>query len=440
MEEATVSLPPGPTTPLDLAVAVDSFEAIRELAENYGGVSSRPAASRNRPQILVNDPDAVGRVLGRNHKNYLKGRDFERVKMLLGYGLIVSDGEHWKAQRKMIQPAFHHDVIARLSEIMRRVNEDFCGRWRRHAETGRPVNVTEEVAELALEIMVRTLFSDDYDAMTQRLDGKPFGFLTEERARDLQTAVQFRSTTRVIQEIVDRRRREPARDDLVGLMMAARHPSTGAPMGDKALMDEITTLIIAGHETTATTLNWTWYLLSRHPEVAAGLWAEVDELGRDEAPRFADLPRLDYARRILEETLRLYPPVWMFSRRAAADDRLAGYTVPAGADVFISPYFLHRRADHWPRPEVFDPDRFTPAEVAARHAYAYIPFSAGPRRCIGDFFGLVEMQIHLGHVARHLRLTYAGSEEPEIEPAMNLRSRRPLLFHAALRDGDGATV
>lgn len=433
MQEISVSLPPGPSTPFDLAVAVDSFDAIRELAEEYGDVSSRPAASRDRLGVLVNHPDTVARVLGRNHKNYLKGRDFERVKMLLGYGLIVSDGEHWKAQRKMIQPAFHHDVIARLSEIMRRVNESFCARWRRSAETGETINVTEEVADLALEIMVRTLFSDDYDALAERVEGKPFGFLITERTRDLAIAVQFRATTRVIQEIVDRRRSEPPRDDLVGLMMAARHPSTGEPMDDKALMDEITTMIIAGHETAATTMNWTWYLLSRHPRVEAELHREVDRLGRDDAPDFDDLPALGYARRVVEETLRLYPPVWLFSRRAAGEDRLGAYTVPAGADVFISPYFLHRRADFWPEPEVFDPERFAADRVKERHPYAYIPFSAGPRRCIGDFFGLVEMQIHFGLMSRHLRLRYAGDGEPEIEPAMNLRSREPLVFAAEPR-------
>lgn len=436
MEETIATLPPGPSTPMDLAVGVDSFAAIRELAEDYGDVSCRPAATRDRVAILVNHPDAVGRVLGRNHKNYRKGRDFERVKMLLGHGLIVSDGDFWKAQRKMIQPAFHRDVIARLSEVMRRVNERFCARWRRLAARGEAIRVTEEVADLALEVMVRTLFSDDYDAMTRRLDGKPFGFLIAERARDLGTALQFRATTRVIREIVDRRRGEPARHDLVGMMMAARHPSTGEPMADRALMDEITTMIIAGHETAATTMNWCWYLISRHPEVEARIHREVDALGRADAPDFGDLSSLAYTRQVVEETLRLYPPVWLFSRRAAADDRLGGYSVPAGADVFLSPYFLHRRADFWPEVERFDPDRFTPDKVAERHPYAYIPFSAGPRRCIGDLFALVEMQIHFGLMTRHLRLRLVGPE-PEIEPGMNLRSREPLVFDAEPRGAGG---
>ena len=217
------------------------------------------------------------------------------------------------------------------------------------------------------------------------------------------------------------------------MMMAARHPSTGEPMGDKALMDEITTMIVAGHETAATTMNWTWYLLSRHAEAEAELHREVDRLGRDDAPEFSDLPALAHTRRVIEEALRLYPPVWLFSRRAAGNDRLGEYTVPAGADVFLSPYFLHRRADFWPEPERFDPERFLPERVAERHPYAYIPFSAGPRRCIGDFFGLVEMQIHFGLMSRHLRLRFAGEGEPEIEPAMNLRSSRPLLFDATPR-------
>jgi cytochrome P450 len=199
-------------------------------------------------------------------------------------------------------------------------------------------------------------------------------------------------------------------------------------MSDKEIIDEVTTLIVAGHETSAGTLNWVWYLLSQHPEVEQAFHTEVDNVLQGRAPEFNDLANLALTRQIIEEALRIYPPVWLFTRIAIDDDTIGPYHVPAGTNIFITPYFLHRNTAYWPNPEMFDPSRFEENAQKNRHRFAYIPFSAGPRRCIGDFFGIVEMQIHLGLMGQHFRLHHVNDRPIELEPAINLRTKHPILM------------
>ena len=430
---AVSPVPPGPVEKHDINISEQSFPVIRELVKHYPDICRIPSKSRVQDTYLLNHPDAVKRVLIDNHKNYVKGVGFERVKLLLGNGIIVSNGEFWKQQRRMVQPAFHRDMLKHLTAMMQRVTQDLLCRWEQAATAGQTVNVSVAMSAFGLEIILRGLFSDDLDRLIDENGGNPFSIFTEDSARDLSLAVKFRALIKLIQSVIDRRRKQQTTPtDMLGALMAARDLQ-GRPMSDKALIDEIMTLIVAGHETSAVNLTWMWHLLGQYPAVEALLHAEVDGLPYELSPGFSDLPGLNYARQIMFETMRLYPPVWLFSRKALQDDWVPGGHIPAGSDIFISPFFLHRRPDCWPDPERFEPLRFTDAETAHRHRAAYIPFSAGPRKCIGDIFSTVEMQIHFGTIARKLKLRPVPEQEIELEPAINLRCKHNIIMIPELR-------
>ena len=236
--------------------------------------------------------------------------------------------------------------------------------------------------------------------------------------------VKFRALTKIVVEIMEQRRASGDRPlDFVSMFLDARDKTTGEPMADKDLVDEVMTLIVAGHETTAATLAWMWYCVAEHPEVEAALHAEVDPLAADEPPRFADLDRYVYTKQLMYETLRHYPPVWLFTRKALGPDELGGYGVEPGTDVFLSPWVVHRHPAFWDEPERFQPERFGPEGVNTKHEFAYFPFSMGPRRCTGDFFALVEAVVHMGWMAPRFRLRYVPDRPLELEPAVNLRSK-----------------
>ena len=423
-ERPLLPLPPGPAEALEFEADTESFHRMWAFFEEFGDIYHVRSPLRDRPTYVLNHPDLVHRVLVTNWRNYAKGRGFERVKMLLGNGLIVSDGDHWLAQRRMIQPAFRRDIIGELSEVARRENRALLERWERLADSGEPVDISHEASELALNIILGTIFSDDLDQYRGAEGKTPFAMLVDDTARDLALVMKFRALTKIVHEIMERRRRDGVHQiDFLSMFMDARNKETGEPMADKDLVDEVMTLVVAGHETTAATLGWVWYCLANEPEVEARLHAEVDDLARDEPPLFADLDRYGYTKKVMFEALRQYPPVWLFTRRAIGADELGGYPVEPGTDIFLSPYVVHRHPDFWDDPEVFDPDRFGVEGVNTRHEFAYFPFSMGPRRCTGDFFAMVETVVHVGWMAPRFRLRYVPDQPLELEPAVNLRSK-----------------
>ncbi len=430
ISDAAPALPPGPAAAFDLNTTEESFHYIPGVLAEHGDIVRVRPESRTADSYLINHPDYVKHVLVSNHKNYIKGVGFERVKMLLGNGIIVTDGEFWHAQRKMIQPAFHRNVIAAMAGRMAASNLAALPRWQRLADAAETINITDTMSELSLEVILHAIFGDDLERLIERLGHNPFSILVEHSERDLQLAVRFRGLQKLVAEIIAERRTgaetSDERPDFLAMLMAARHPRTGEPMSDAALIDEVMTLIVAGHETTATTLNWTWYLLCNHPEAEARMQTEIDAVVGDATPGIEHVGQLTYTGQVLEEALRLYPPVWLYTRKAVNADRLGPYDVAPGTDIFITPYYLHRHPDFWDAPEAFRPERFAPEAVAARHRHVHIPFSAGPRRCIGDHFAMVEMKIHLALMARRFRLRLQAAEPVELEPAVNLRSRQPL--------------
>ena len=422
-------IPPGPAESFDLNMTEESFEKIETLIADYGDICRFTSPSRKSDGYLINHPDYIKHVLLKNHQNYIKGVGFDRIKMLLGNGIIVSDGPFWRRQRRMMQPSFNRKVTGQLSGLIQRCNLDLLQHWEKLAEKEEVINLSEVSSELALDIVLRALFSDDLDIMVEKHGGNPFSILTEDPARDMKLVLKFRELGKLLLELIQWRREEkPERFDFLAMFMDSRDKETGEAMTDRELLDELMTMIIAGHETSAITLNWVWYFLAKFPEVEAKVHTEVDDADYKGVPDFKDLDQLTYVKQVVEEALRYYPPVWLFTRKSIEDDVIGDYFIPAGSDIFISPYYLHRNSKFWPDAETYDPERFSEHAIKQQHKQAYVPFSAGPRRCIGDFFATVEMQMHVGLMARHFRLENVSEQALELEPEINMRSKHAIMM------------
>ena len=419
--------PPEAELQFDVGSTDDSLERMIELFARHGDTYRVYVPARRSYTYVVHHPDDVKRVLVANHRNYTKGVGLDRVRILLGKGIMTSEGELWKRQRYMMQPLFHRRVISGFAELIAQANDRWIERWEGLARRGELINLTDEMSELTLEMVLRSIFGRDLDRLSQQLDGNPFEVVTKEQSRDLQFAYKFRSLTKLVAQLIAQRRAsEEEHVDYVAMLMNARDKETGAPMGERELIDEVMTLIVAGHETTASGLNWTWYLLSQHPQVESRLHAEIDAAAEVPAPSLTQMEELRYTRQVIDESLRLYPPGWVLSRRTIEADVLGGYPVPAGTNVLLPLYLLHRHPHFWKDPEAFEPGRFAPGHEAERPRFAYMPFAAGPRHCIGESFALYEMLVHLYKVARRYRLRYVPDKPLELEAQINLRTRYPL--------------
>jgi enediyne biosynthesis protein E7 len=420
--------PPEADLQFDIGSTDDSLERMIELFARYGDTYRVFVPARRSYTYVVHHPDDVKRVLVSNHRNYTKGLGLDRVRILLGKGIMTSEGELWKRQRYMMQSLFHRRVIGQFAQLIAAANDRFLEHWDQLAARGEPLNLTDEMSSLTLEIVLRSIFGTDLDRLARQLGGNPFEVVSKEPSRDLQFAYRFRSLTRLVAQLIARRRtaRDEEHFDYVAMLMQARDKETGEPMGERELIDEVMTLIVAGHETTASGLNWTWYLLSQHPEVEARLHAELDAAPALAAPPLAEMETFSYTQQVINEALRLYPPGWLLSRRTIEADVLGGYSVPAGTNVLLPLYLLHRHPRFWRDPQTFDPTRFAPEHEAERPRFAYMPFAAGPRHCIGETFALYEMLVHLYKVARRHRLVYVPDQPLELEAQINLRTRHPL--------------
>jgi len=420
--------PPEAELQFDVGSTDDSLERMIELFARHGDTYRVYVPSRHSWTYVIHHPDDVKRVLVSNYRNYTKGTGIDRIKLLLGKGIMTSEGELWKRQRAMMQPCFHRRVISRFADLIAQANERFIARWEALAARGELVNVTEEMSDLTLEIVMRSLIGRDLERVTQELGANPFEVVARDSARNLQFVYKFRSLTGLVQKLIARRRAQPDEEhfDYLAMLLSARDKETGLPMSDGELIDEILTLIVAGHETTASGLNWTWYLLSQHPEAEARLHAELDAAAELPAPSLVQVEALAYTQQVINEALRLYPPGWVLSRRTIEADVLGGYPVPARTNVLLPLYLVHRHPRFWKDPEVFWPERFAPEHEAERPRFAYMPFAAGPRHCIGETLALFEMFVHLYKVARRYRLRYVADKPLELEAGINLRTRHPL--------------
>lgn len=410
-------LAPGPRgsrlTGALLAWKRDPVHFLLDTQHAYGDI----ARFRLGPYLthLVTHPDGIRHVIAANDANYCRGRFYEKFKIFFGEGLLTMDGDAWKGHRRVAQPAFLRTVVGGSTPHVARATEDLLRRWRRLAEDGEHVGLIGEVMGLTLSSLSRTLFGLDLGDRDGRIGaavdfgiGAMFnrGTLGEMLPAWLPTG-RNRAIVRnraVLQAMVERIRREHDREratvDLVDLFESA----DGGGWPDAAVRDEVTTVFLAGQETTAMALCWTLAAVAAHPHVREELEAEVDGVLDGGPVTEEHLPRLRYTRMVVEESLRLYPPIWLYTRDALADDEVMGHHVPAGSSVIVSPLATHRRPDLWPSPETFDPTRFDPELKERRARFAYFPFGGGPRQCIGSHLALHELTIMLAMISAGFRL------------------------------------
>jgi cytochrome P450 len=425
----TTAIPPGPTEGFDIGGSEESLERLRDYFARFGDIYRVFAPARGVYDYIINNPEDIKRVMLSNHRNYTKGNGMDRVKILLGNGIMTSEGDFWRRQRRMMQPAFHRRVIDRFAQLIGEVNDKYADRWAAAAARGEPVNISSDSSELTLEIVLRSIFGTDLARLEQMMGVNPFEVVAKQSNRDLKFAFQFRSLARLVGELIQRRRREDEEHfDFLGMLMLTRDRETDQPMADKELIDEVLTLIVAGHETTAAALTWTWYLVGTHSQTAEGLQAEADAVNPAGRLSLDAAESLSFTHQVLQESLRLYPPGWLLSRRAIEADELGGFQIAPRTDVLISPYMLHRHPQFWSDPEEFRPERFAAADAEERHRFAYIPFAVGPRHCIGENIAMFEMLAHMHTMTRRFRLTRATAEPVEFEAQINLRPRSNLMM------------
>ncbi|WP_216216971.1 cytochrome P450 [Amycolatopsis aidingensis] len=431
---------PGPprraTLNLLASMARDRLSVMTSVTRRYGDA----VRLRLGPKSLhfFNHPDHAKYVLADNPGNYVKGIGLTHAKRALGDGLLTSEGELWKAQRKTIQPAFQAKRIAGKTEAIAQEAEGLVTRLRKHAGGG-PVDIREEMTGLTLGVLGRSLL--DADLSVYESIGDSFEAVQDQAMFEMMSlsAVptwvplpkqrRFRRARaeldRIVARLAEERAANPTSDggDVLSRLVEATGRESEARVRAQRMRDELVTLLLAGHDTTASTLSWTFYLLDRHPEVWERVHAEAVEVLGDGPPSYEDLHRLSYTTMVLQEVMRLYPAVWLLPRKARTADEIGGYPVPAGAEVLLCPYTLHRHPAFWADPDRFDPDRFDSSRAATRPRYAYIPFGAGPRVCVGSSLGLLEATIVTAYVARELRLATAPGYQVRPEPMLTLRVR-----------------
>jgi cytochrome P450 len=414
--------------------------SIRELVRNplgfftaitreYGDiVCYRPAPDT---AYLLNHPDYVRYVLLDNNHNYDKTTYSNQVfKKLIGDNLLSAEGETWRRQRRLMQPAFHHTRLELLDSLVVTAAQEMLVRWDALYAQGQPLDIAREMSGLTLTVTARALFGvnlgervnqiGDIVNRAARFFEKPSHPIVQQAVLEFQT---------VIDEIIQERKQDfQDNGDLLSSLMQARDASGQRRMDDEELRTQLFALLLAGYETTANALSWTWYLLVQHPDIYTRLRQEVQAVLGGRPPEFSDLDKIPFLRQVLDESLRLYPPAWILGRRAIGEDMIGGYYVAPGTVLAISIYTLHRHPAFWENPDTFDPQRFAPTQAVARHRFAYIPFGGGPRQCIGNNLGLMEASLVIACVCQRYELRLPPGSEVLPQALFVLRPSRDVLM------------
>jgi cytochrome P450 len=389
----------------------------------------------SRRVYQVNHPDLIRDILITHDWNFVKGRALRASRPVLGDGLLTSEGELHRRQRRLVQPAFHSQRLAAYANVMVECADEARSAW----TNGSVLAIDQEMMRLTLQIVGRTLFSADLhndasgvgDILTRSLHLflmlnspltqllPPLRRLAERKASRVRAEI-----TTVVQKVIDQHREHPDRyDDMLSMLLRSTDEGGTGYMSDELLLDESLTLFLAGHETTANALTWTWYLLAQHQDVAAQLYAELDRVLAGRQPTLDDIPQLDYTSRVFKESLRIYPPAWVIAREAVTEYRLGDMSISAGSTLVMSPFAMHRDPRFWPGPERFDPDRWKDGDTNPRPRFAFFPFSAGTRACIGEHFAMMEGVLLLATLAQKWQFHLVPAQTVELWPQITLRPR-----------------
>ena len=445
------SFPPGPKGAPLVGSLFDfrrsgTLDFYRDVWRQYGDVSSATVGPVKF--FVVVRPEHIQHVLVKNPDKYVKGISHEKLRVAIGNGILTLEGEKWYRQRKLMQPVYTPKGIRPYAEIMTDESQHLIERWRTQLPPDRVVDINQEMTRVTMKVISRAMFGIDMDE-NFRDAARALIMLLEYTSASTNTLIdmplfiptptnqRLKHAKRVLREflmnIIQKRRQEGLQDDLLSMLMSSKDEETGATMTDEHLHDEALITFFAGHETTASLLTWTWYLLSKNPRVEAKLHAELAQKLQGRTPTLDDLSNLPYTRMVLDDALRLYSPVPLLARDAAMDDELAGYRVPKGTMVVVMPYATHRHPDFWEKPLEFYPEHFEEAAVAKRPRYAYFPFGSGQRICIGLHFAHMEAALILADVAQRFQLRMAEENDGKLMYVGVARPLKPIKMKVTAR-------
>ncbi len=410
-------------------------EYLQDAVREYGDLVHFQAGSVNA--YLINHPDAVQTVLRDHHQLYNKDTiQYNALAKVTGRGLLTNSGASWLKQRRLIQPAFARQKLAMIEPFVVSATHSLLERWQVYHNLSKPVDVDREMMHLSLEVLGLALFGTDLkervgslvEATLTALDHimagarNPFQaptFLPTAGNRRFKSALN--TLDQAIQNLLKERVQQGLGDDLLSLLITAQNEQGKEALPDRQIRDEIITLLIAGHETVATALSWSWYLLAKNPDKRDLLFAEVDSILAGKTPELSHLEQLPYTAQVFLEALRIYPPAWLITRKAMQADVVGEIEIPIGSLIIISPFTMHRNRHYWQDVEIFQPERFNPEQDSQRHKFAYLPFGGGPALCIGKNFALIEAQMILAMISQVFTLDLDSGQEVGMDPLVTLR-------------------
>ena len=413
------------------------FGYLKQARETHGDIYNLNLGISK--MLIVNHPRHLQHILVDNAQNYRKGGAmWDAIRAMLGNGLVVSEGSFWMRQRRMMNPQFHRQRLAALTDLMVSAIDESLNTWETSAN-GSSFNLSPAFTELTMKVITRTLFGTGLDQKEMDKASKALDYsvsyiiraivlnslpswMPAPGKKEYQQAIKQIDET-VYRIIADSRKDNGESNHLLAMLLDMVDAETGEGMTDEQLRDEVTTMFLAGYETTSIVLAWAWDFLTHHPDVMEKLQAEVDATIGDRLPTFADLMKMPYSRMILSETLRIRPAAWQLPRTAVEDDEIDGYPIPAGTTITSLIYMCHYHPEEWENAEVFNPERFLPEKSEKRHKFAYMPFGAGQRKCIGMDFALMEGQLALAMVAQRYRITKTTEKLAEPELSTTLRPK-----------------
>ncbi|MDB5225836.1 MAG: cytochrome [Bacteroidota bacterium] len=395
-----------------------------------------------RKVVVLTDPDWIKYVLVDNNKNYTKSFAYDSIRLFLGNGLLTSEGEFWKRQRRLTQPAFHKEKLALMFQNMVEQTEKCIQNLEKYADTDQSVNLSKELYKLTLDIVNSTLFYSEIDNTTDaiyKLVSEGSEYITKRIDNPLQLpnwvptphnikeSRVLHSMDKLFFSIIERRRKQKEQhQDLLSMLMEARDEETGEVMSNKQLRDEILTIFVAGHETTQIALGWTFFLLTQNPDKTKILTDEIKNTLNGETPTPQNIRGLHYLKQVVDESMRCFPPAWIMGRRTIEKDVIDGYEIPTYTNVIMPIYVVHHDESVWDDPFDFIPERFNIQNIKEKHKYSYFPFGGGPRLCIGNNFAIQEMQVCLAMILQKFNIEVDENFVPELDPLVTLRPKYPI--------------
>jgi cytochrome P450 len=426
----------------------DPIGMMKDFIARYGNVLSLSVPFTKA--VVISNPEYARQVLQDNSKNYTKSLAYELLKPLLGMGLLTSEGDFWKQQRKLIQPAFHKRKLDEMAEMMVERSEHWADRVRIYADKGEAFDILPEMTALTLDIISKAIFSKGVEDKA-KIVGDQILLLNEYTINKIHQPVRLPDSiptpwnrharksmdllNKIVLEIIAERRRSESKDDLLSMLIDARDEETGESMDNQQVRDEVMTIFLAGNETSSNALSWMLYLLSQNPAEEAKMIAEIDtKLAAGVQVSFSTMGEFPYVKQVIEESMRIYPPAWSVGRRAIADDEIGEYHIEALTNVLIPIMYLHHSPRFWQEPERFMPERFAPETRMAIDRFVYLPFGGGPRFCIGNNFAMMEMQIILITLYKEFRFRLKEGFKVEAEPLVTLKPKYGMMMVAEKRN------